>query len=156
MVELHQRLRDAKFCCKSLNRDSFSGIQARSKAALEKLSLLQQHVLSSPTQAMFLAEREAWISWNFLSDAEESFLCQRSRICWLALGDANKRFYHNSVKANLAWNLIHALRTDKGTKVTDTTQLKVLVEQFYFNLLGCPNTYVIPLSMDRIKTLHPF
>lgn len=156
MVVLYRRLRDAKYFCQSLNRSSFSGIQKRAKASSEKLKALQIQVFTDPSPRLFEEEKEARLDSNFWNAAEESFLKQKSRLKWLKEGDSNTRFFHKTVKSNLSRNIIHHLRLEDNTKVTEVAQLKSMVEQFYFNLLGSPNTAVDPYSVDTIRSLHPF
>lgn len=50
---LYRKFKDAKFCCKSLNRSGFSNVQVKSKEFFEKLELLQNQVLKSHSRALF-------------------------------------------------------------------------------------------------------
>lgn len=100
--------------------------------------------------------KQAQDEWNVWSAIEESFYSQKSRIIWLKESDANTKFFHNSVKSNLSRNTIHYLRDSNNIKVTDPIQIKLMVEQFYFNLLGITNSDVTPYSVEHIKSLHSF
>lgn len=44
-----------------------------------------------------------------LSQAEESFKKQKSRVAWLALGDQNTMFFHHKVSSNRMRNKILSL-----------------------------------------------
>lgn len=156
MVTLCKRLRSAKFCCKALNRSKFNNIQKRSKDAFELLEIKQNQLLNQPSQALFEEEKQARDDWIFWSGVEETFFKLKSRIRWLGEGDANTAFFFKSVKANLVKNIIHHLRDSNDTKVSDQVTLKLMVEQFYSQLLGQSNQEIYPLSIQSIRAIHPF
>lgn len=56
----------------------------------------------------------------------------------------------------MAKNAIHHLRNYDGNKISDPAQIKVMVENYYKDLLGCANTDVIPYFIDHIKSIHDF
>lgn len=91
-----------------------------------------------------------------LAHAEESFFRQKSRLRWLMEGDANTGFFHKSVLANLAKNIIHYLRDDFNLKVSDPADIKNMILSYHTYLLGTKNAYVLPLSVSKIQHLHPF
>lgn len=156
LFKLYQRLRAAKFCCKSLNQSSFSNIQARTRESFERLESIQRQVLVRPSQELFVEEQEARTIWLQLASAEESFFKQKSRIRWLDEGDANTWFFHKSVKANLSKNIIHFLLDDSNHRIYDPSQLKVLAINYYVSLLGVLDSSVQPLSIAAIQHIHPF
>lgn len=156
MVNLCKRLRAAKIFCKTLNRNSFSNVQLRSKEAFERLTDVQRQLHSQPSQSLFEEEKQAQETWNFWSATEEAFFMSKSRICWLKDGDSNTRFFYQSVKSNLAKNTIHYLRYENGNKVTDPDQLKVLIEHYYTSLLGSVNLDIRPLSNSQINSIHTY
>ncbi|XP_024006573.1 uncharacterized protein LOC112083080 [Eutrema salsugineum] len=156
LVVLYRKLRDAKQCCQDLNRLHFSNIQQRVKEAFARLESVQFRVLNDPSPEAFEDETVARNSWNFWAAAEESFFRQKSCIHWLDEGDRNTRFFHKSVKANLQWNTIHHLRVGNNTRITEVSQMKALVEEYYFSLLGCSNQTIRPYSVNHIKSIHPF
>lgn len=156
MSVLYQRLRSAKICCKSLNRNSFSNIQARAKEAKHQLDQSQMRALSDPSAHIFQDESEARQSWMFYAAAEESFLHQKSRVKWLSVGDLNTGVFHKAVRANLSRNVIHYLLDAADKKIFDSVTLKNMTSQFYESLLGSENSEINPLSVDQIKDIHPF
>lgn len=105
---------------------------------------------------MFEEEKEVRRKWTILSNAEESFLRQKSRIRWCSEGDSNTSFFHKSVKAHQARNNISSLRNDMDERVTDKEQIKLLLVNYYQQLLGTKSQTVRPLSVDRIKELNSF
>ncbi|CAA7055588.1 unnamed protein product [Microthlaspi erraticum] len=156
LTRLYQKLRAAKACCKSLNRASFSNIQARSRQAFENLEIIQRQVLTNPSQVLFEEERAARDAWLLVASAEESFYRQKSRIKWLQEGDANTAFFHKTVKANLSHNSIYFLMDVMGNRISETTALKSLVLSYYVNLLGTKNRQVIPYTIEELSILLHF
>ncbi|XP_010456454.1 PREDICTED: uncharacterized protein LOC104737901 [Camelina sativa] len=125
MYRLCQNLKAVKMGCKTLNRTSFSNIQARTAEVQEELKRIQTQILTSPSQQLFQQEKQVKKKWLFLSTAEESFLKQKSRIRWYSEGDSNTMFFHNSVKAHQARNKIGSLLNDQGERITEKDQLKI-------------------------------
>lgn len=156
MFLLCQKLKAVKVRCKALNRNSFSNIQARTAQAHDLLVNIQHQLLTNPSPSLFADENEVRRQWSFLSSAEESFLKQKSRIRWCDEGDSNTGFFHKSVMAHQAVNRITYLRTDDDEKISDTTQMKAMLIDYYIDLLGTKNLAVQPLSVDRIKELNNF
>lgn len=93
IFSLYQRLRAVKHTCKTINQNSFSNIESKPKDAFEKLKVIQREVLSYPSPALFEQEHTARDSSLFLSAAEKIIFSQKSRIRWLAEGDANIGFF---------------------------------------------------------------
>ncbi|XP_010424688.1 PREDICTED: uncharacterized protein LOC104709832 [Camelina sativa] len=156
MFILCQKLKAVKIGCKALNRTHFSNIQARTAEAKELLATIQNQILSAPNSILFEEERLARQRWLILSTAEETFLREKSRVRWCSEGDSNTRFFHNSVKAHQARNLIRSLLDSDGERVTDSSTLKVMIVEYYKQLLGTKNTQVKPLTVQQIRELHPF
>lgn len=80
MFTLYQKLRAAKICCKDINRRNFSGIEIRTKEALENLENIQRGVMAVPSRALFEEESLARIAWLFLARVEENFFMHKSRV----------------------------------------------------------------------------
>ncbi|KAG7578747.1 Endonuclease/exonuclease/phosphatase superfamily [Arabidopsis thaliana x Arabidopsis arenosa] len=157
MFSLGQRLKAAKSCCQSFNRQRFSNIQQRTDQALSQLEDLQISLLTSPTDSLFRAEHVARKKWDFYAAAAlESFYRQKSRFRWLHEGDANTRFFHRAVIAHHANNLIKFLRGPDDVRVENVDQIKGMVVAYYTHLLGTPSDIMSPFSVDSIRGLHPF
>lgn len=63
---------------KTLNRENFSQIQKRVTEANRLLTDLQVLALQSPSPHLFEQEKNAFQTWQFLRDIEESYFMQRS------------------------------------------------------------------------------
>lgn len=60
------------------------------------------------------------------------------------------------VKDNLLKNSIVYLRDEFDNKISDQHELKILVEQYYFNLLGTSNPSVCSSLVEQLKSKHSF
>lgn len=156
LFSLYQRLRNAKGCCWTLNRNNFSNIQARVKESLSALQDIQRHVLTDPSPELFEDEKEAYASWMFLAAAEESFLYQKSRIRWLNVGILNTGVFHKAVRANLSKNVIHFLLDELERRVYDSSAIKTMILSYYMDLLGSANQAVSPFTVEQIQDIHPY
>ena len=156
MFKLGRQLKAAKLCCRTLNRLRFSNIQQRTDQALATLEDLQVELLSNPSDSLFRQEHVARKKWDFFAEALESFYRQKSRIRWLHEGDANTRFFHKAVLAHHATNIIRMLRDQEGVRTENVDQIKGMLVTYYTHLFGTPNDDVVPFSVERIQSLHPF
>ncbi|CAD5330494.1 unnamed protein product [Arabidopsis thaliana] len=144
MFTLRQQLKQAKLCCRKLNRLRFSNIQQRTAQALSRLEEIQVDLLTVPSDSLFRQEHVARKQWDFFAAALESFFRQKSRIRWLHEGDANTRFFHKAVIAHQANNLIKFLRGEDDSRVENVDQIKGMLVAYYSHLLGSPSENVTP------------
>ena len=61
-------------------------------------------------------ERDALHKYIDLSNAEESFKKQKSRVRWLQLGDQNTNFFHRRMACNRMRNKILSICDDNGQR----------------------------------------
>ena len=151
-----QRMRVVKAACKKLNREGFGNIQQRTKESLEKLELIQDAMMTTPSDRLFREEFVARKEWTFFAKAQESFYRQKSRIRWMKDGDGNTSFFFKSVIANQGRNCINLLRDDDGERIQNVEQIKEMLVSYYQNLLGSENERVSPMSILEIQDLVTF
>ncbi|XP_050211813.1 uncharacterized protein LOC126661972 [Mercurialis annua] len=110
MYQIVRKLQAIKFRLRELNKNNFSDISLRVKKQRDRLDILQRDLQFDPLNQYLISEEKAMtIHMRFLLHCEESFFKQKSKIDWLKLGDANTRYFHNSVKQRTAINSIHVL-----------------------------------------------
>ncbi|CAE6196409.1 unnamed protein product [Arabidopsis arenosa] len=151
-----QKMKKVKAACRELNREGFGNIQQKTKEALAQLELVQEELLSNPSDSLFREEFVARKKWNFFAKAQETFYMQKSRIRWTKDGDACTAFFFKSVIANQGRNSIKYLRGDDGERIENSDQIKNMLLSYYKNLLGTENSGVTPPSVEDIKNLLPF
>lgn len=156
LFTLGQRLKKAKDCCKKINRDGFGNIQHRTKTALEDLGRVQAALLNAPTEALVAKESAARDVWTFFASAQENFFKLKSRIRWLREGDSNTKFFHRVVLANQSWNAIRYIRDASGLRIYNQQQIKGMAVAYFKNLLGSESRGIEPMTVNRIRELHPF
>ena len=59
-----------------------------------------------------------------ISRAEETILAQKSRVHWLAEGDQNSKFFHNSIKNRINRNKLVSLTMEDGSTSFDIPTIK--------------------------------
>ncbi|KAJ0244764.1 hypothetical protein HA466_0183160 [Hirschfeldia incana] len=89
-------------------------------------------------------------------EAQESFFKIKSRIRWLREGDSNTKFFHRVILANQSWNAIRYLRDSSGLRIYNQQQIKGMTGAYFKNLLGSESRGIEPMTIDAIRTLHPF
>ena len=156
MFSLKQRLKAAKKACREINRVGFANIQQKAKEAMLSLKSIQESLLTAPTYSLFREEFVARKKWNFFEAAQNIFFSRISRVRWLKDGDANTKFYYNSVIAHQARSAIRYLVDAQGVKITNKAQIKDMVMSFFQNLLGAVNGEVVPLSVEELRGMTTF
>lgn len=79
MFRLSKKLKALKNYIREFSKINYSNLEKRVKEAHSEVVQLQQQLLSNPTHANAFSEKKAFVKWQPLLLAEESFLCQRSR-----------------------------------------------------------------------------
>lgn len=102
MLKVSKKLKELKNVIRTFSKET--EIQKRVVEAYDHLLQCQQSFLSAPTSLEIVKEKEAHRKWRLLAKAEESFLRQKSRICWMEEGDKNSKFFHKSILSRQAQN----------------------------------------------------
>ncbi|CAL9238189.1 unnamed protein product, partial [Arabidopsis halleri] len=148
LFTLGQRMKEVKAACRLLNRSGFGNIQQKTKETLQALEAGQSALMNNPSPSLFREEHVARQKWNFFAKALEIFYLQKSRVRWLAEGDANTSFFHRAVLANQ--NLLGS--ESLGTVPMSVTEIQGLLS------VRCPSDLVpqlvsIPSTMEIHETL---
>lgn len=156
MFIISKKLKLLKRTIKSFNRENYSGLEKRVLDAFKVLTSCQSNFLNDPSPHLASLEKEAHRKWQELALAEERFLCQRSRISWLANGDSNSAFFHKMIAARRASNQIHYLLDNSGSKIENHEDLAAHCVDFYSTLLGGDTQPLSQSDLALISTLTPF
>ena len=103
-------------------------------------------------------EKAALAKLISISRAEEAILAQKSRVHWLAEGDQNSKFFHNSIKNRINRNKIVSLTMEDGNTSFDIPTIKQQVVSHFSNLLNSdPISYPGKASLATFvnKRLEP-
>lgn len=90
-------------------------------------------------------EENALDEYIRLTNFEETFLKEKSRIKWMKEGDKNFSFFHRSVKAHTARNKILRLQYDDGIWTKDYEEVQILTVFNPFSLSQTNKTNVVCL-----------
>lgn len=96
----------------------------------------QRLTLADPSTFNASQELEAQRKWHILRNAEESFLCQKSRVTWLAEGDCNSAYFHRLADSRKSLNTIHYLEDTFGNKIETQEGILNHCVDYFANLLG--------------------
>ncbi|KAK1408129.1 hypothetical protein QVD17_39763 [Tagetes erecta] len=94
-----------------------------------------EFLLSEDDQLLRDKEAKGILDYQTACLDEESFLKQKSKVHWLAKGDANTRFFHNYLKGKNHRSRIHSIVDSNGT----TWEGDLMIDAFvlhYKNFLG--------------------
>ena len=86
MFRFAKKLKNLKPHIRTLSREKLGDLHKRVKAAYEDLCRNQSETLSRPTDIASQEVIKAYRKWNILSEMEESFLKQKSKLHWLDVG----------------------------------------------------------------------
>lgn len=90
-----KKLKDLKPALRQLGKETMSDISLRTKDALTDLCTKQERTLQDPQEEWVREETEAYEKWKLLSNIEEQFLKQRSKLHLLQVGDQNNVFFYS-------------------------------------------------------------
>ena len=80
MFRFSKILKDLKPKLRQLGKEALGDLPKRTKEALSDLCLKQEHTLNDPQPDFVREEAEAYEKWRLLSEMEEQFLNQRSKL----------------------------------------------------------------------------
>lgn len=133
---LTKKLKTLKPKIRNLSKETIGDLSKRARQAYEKLCECQKNTMMNPAQSLMEIESHAYEKWKHLSDLEERFLRQKSKLHWLQVGDGNNRFFHQVAKAREVRNSIRAIKRDDGTVVETQAEIKAEAENYFNSFLA--------------------
>lgn len=76
------------------------------------------------------------VDYVALRNTEESFIKQRSRVKWLALGDQNTRYFHQKLCSHRVKNTILSSNAGEGNRLDDPEAIRNEILGSYIGSLG--------------------
>lgn len=120
-----------------MNKNQYSNISNRVMETRDELVRVQEQFFASPYNTdLCNKEKDLVHKYVELRTAEESFIRQRSRVKWLALGDQNTRFFHQKMCMRRVRNSILSLQDENGVIIEDSGAIKENILNYYIGLLG--------------------
>ena len=119
---------------------------------------LEQRLEANDTETSLMLLNEAKARHTILLNREADFWNQKAKIKWLAEGDENTKFFHNTIKAKYVKLRIQKIRTEDGGWVEEPQQIADMAISFFHDLLSdelkYDQHYWEPLKTE-LETLIP-
>lgn len=127
------RLHQCSGILKSWAGQRFDKLGSRIKVLRKELDRLMDSnmVINNQTRILELEK-----NIEKLSDQEEIYLNQRSRVNWLKHGDRNTKFFHASASKRCKVNNIKGLMNGNGEWCTDMQSLIDITSEYFVNLFS--------------------
>ncbi|KAK1441117.1 hypothetical protein QVD17_06955 [Tagetes erecta] len=87
------------------------------------------------------------MQFNQASLDEERFLKQKAKIHWLAVGDANNAFFHNSLKCKNHGSRIELVKDTNGL-IHEGGDVPLAFVSHFEKFLGSEDSVSLPISPD--------
>ncbi|CAN1241083.1 Transposon TX1 uncharacterized 149 kDa protein [Linum perenne] len=155
LIRICKKLQLLKGELKKLNRREYSDISKRVLEAESAMTNAQMNALHNPTPSAFKDSDSATANWTNLCSAEESFYRQKARVHWITEGDKNTGYFHKSMKARHARNLISAIKKNDGSLCTSVDQISSEAIDFYKRLLGTEDQEAPGQTVEYFQDLFP-
>ncbi|KAJ1388848.1 Reverse transcriptase zinc-binding domain [Sesbania bispinosa] len=110
----------------SWNRNVFGNIFLKKKRLLNRLQGIQSKLLEDSNPFLTNLRASLWDEYVQILDHEETYWFYMSRSKWLALGDRNTHFFHQSATVHKNKNQIDALKSDNCQWIYDEDALQSL------------------------------
>ncbi|GAA0162662.1 hypothetical protein LIER_18702 [Lithospermum erythrorhizon] len=147
---LCSKLKALKTPLKALNRDEFGTIFEKAKEANAAFKQAVHAHMDDPLNVTLklkchkLRERA-----NFLSEAERSFISQKSRCKFLLEGDRCTKYFHSLIKRDNVRNSISHIVKSDGSCTSSPEEVSILLVDFYKELFGSSKE-VHPIDEDVV------
>lgn len=101
-------------------------------------------------------EARAFVQWQRLSELEEKFMHQRSKLHWLKVGNENNRYIHQAVKVWEARNYIREFQRGDGTLAVTQEEIKVEAERFFKKIISDRSVELLGITKEALRDLLNF
>lgn len=151
-----KKLKALKPIMRSPGRRNLSALTIRAEEALQILCDKQLITLDNPTTAAMEEEAEAYAIWDHVSELEEGFLKQKSKLHWIQVGDKNNKYFHKAVQIRLAHNAIREIKCQDGSIATLQEDIKAEAVRFFEEFLTQKPSDFVGISSEEIQELLQF
>ncbi|XP_019166674.1 PREDICTED: uncharacterized protein LOC109162425 [Ipomoea nil] len=132
--DIVQNIQQVQAALTEWNKDVFGNIEAKKRSLLARIGGIQKINTSARHKGLVTLEKNFKQELETTLYQEELKWFQRSREEWIVSGDRNTKFYHAATLMRRSRNKVLSLQNDNGIWITDTEELRNLVQDFYINL----------------------
>lgn len=137
---LCMKLKSLKAPLRSLNKEEYSHLSSRVKAAQDDFCLAQNLLQNDPTSLTLRVQvKQARAKANLLLEAERSYFQHKFRTNHLVFADKGSKYFHSMLWKKKAKNTIDALTKSNGDLTTSQEEVSQLLIDYYTDLLGSEN-----------------
>lgn len=152
LKQVWNSLKVIKTKLKALHVGEFGDVRDRIAQSRDELAkcqdVLQQDLWNSEVLEL---EREARIQRRKWLRIHNSIMQQKARIKWIKDGDSDSQFFHASVKARTAGNIIVKLIDENGQVLSGMQEIEAEVLKFYKELLGESNAVLEGIDVGIVR-----
>lgn len=156
LFRFSKKLKRLKPVLRQLSRSKLYDLSRRAAMAYDDLCSCQLNSIQSVDPQAVIAESRAYERWEKVSNLDEKFLRQKSKLHWLKVGDKNNRFFHNAVKERQAKNSIKEITDPNGVQLATQEDIKSEAIRFFTGLLTTKPADYSPISIEAIGELLDF
>lgn len=98
LYRFSKKLKNLKSRIKVLNKENLGDLTRKTKEAYAELCKCQLTTLTNPNSSAMESELVAYNRWLHVSELEEKYLKQKSKLHWLKVGDDNNKVFYKSAK----------------------------------------------------------
>lgn len=155
MLRVSLKLKKLKSFIRKFSKENYSDLEKRVSDAHALLLDLQNRILSDPSASNATKLLDAESKWQVLSEAEDSFLRQRTSISWFKDGDCNSAFFHRMAATRKSKNHIHFLLDSNDVRIDTQLEIREHCVSYFSELLGGEDA-TLGLIQSDMELLLPF
>lgn len=151
-----KKLKGLKPIIRQVAKDGLGNLTLKSKEALAVLCDKQNLNLANPTPQNMEEENKAYKRWDFVSDLEEDFLKQKSKMHWLKKGDKKNKSFHRAATIRDIRNSIKEIQCADGSILSNAADIKNEAEQFFREFLQHKPQDYFGITVEGLRELLPY
>lgn len=156
MFRFSKKLKLLKPQLRKLASDRMGNLVKKAKEAYDNLCQSQEINMNHPSASNMEEEHAAYTRWEKISELEEKYLKQRSKLHWLHIGDKNNKAFHRAIVTRKVRNSIREIQCQDGRVVKTNEEIKAEAERFFREFLQLiPNDFE-GITVAELQDLLPF
>jgi len=156
MYRFSKKLKMLKPSIKTMSKNKLGDLTRKTKDAYAILCQAQLETLLNPSSLTMQTESTAYTRWLHLSDLEERYLKQKSKLHWLKVGDGNNKAFHKAATVREICNTIKEIKCQDGSIVDTQEEIKKEAERFFHDFLAHKPTDYQGIPVDDLRELMQY